>query len=99
MGLFVLVEYPHTLKEVCNMKLIQTLTNSNLNLNKTARIFETQPQKGMEALHVASWEVSTNSGGVEIAWNFQSFAMLEDAQQFAFQFIMPQGMIAKIVSA
>lgn len=81
------------------MKLIQTLTNSNLSLNKTARIFETTPQKGMEAIHVPSWEVSTNSGGVDIAWNFQSFAQLEDAQQFAFQFIMPQGFLCKIVSS
>jgi hypothetical protein len=80
------------------MKLIQTLTNGNLTLNKTARIFETTPQKGFEALFKPSYEVSTNSGGVDIAWNFQSFALLEDAQQYAFQFIMPKGMICKIVS-
>lgn len=49
------------------MKLIQTLTNSNLNLNKTARIFQTEPQKGMEAIHVPSWEVSVNYGGVDLA--------------------------------
>lgn len=81
------------------MKLIQTLTNSNLTLNKTARIFQTEPQKGMEAIHVPSWEVSVNSGGVDVEWQFQSFALLEDAQQYAFQFIMPQGFLCKIVSA
>ena len=79
------------------MKKIQTFSNANLELNKTAHIFETTPQKGMEALFVPSYEVSTNSGGVDIAWNFQSFALLEDAQQYAIQFIMPKGMLCKIV--
>lgn len=80
------------------MKKIQTLTNANLDSVKIANIFETTPQKGLEALHVPSWEVSTSSGGVDIGWKFESFASLEDAQQFAFQFIMPRGFLCKIVS-
>lgn len=79
------------------MKKIQTFSNHNLELNKTAHIFETQPQKGMEALFKPTYEVSTNSGGVDIAWNFQSFAQLEDAQSYAIQFIMPKGFLCKIV--
>lgn len=80
------------------MKKIQTFTNDNLELTKVARIFVTTPQKGMEALHVPTFEVSTHSGGVAVEWQFQSFQELEDAQQYAIQFIMPKGMIAKIVS-
>lgn len=80
------------------MQLIQTLTNSNLTLNKVARIYATTAQPGFEALHKPTYEVSVNSGGVDVKWNFQSFKELEDAQQYAFQFIMPKGMIAKIVS-
>lgn len=81
------------------MRKIQTFTNGNLESNKVANIFETTPQKGMEALHVPSYEVSTSSGGVDIAWKFESFALLEDAQQYALQFIMPKGFLCKIVSS
>lgn len=80
------------------MRKIQTFSNENLTLNKVARVFETTPQAGMEALHVPSFEVSTHSGGVDVEWQFQSFQQLEDAQQYAIQFIMPKGMIAKIIS-
>jgi hypothetical protein len=80
------------------MKKIQTFSNENLDHNRVARIFQTMPQAGMEALHVPTFEVSTHSGGVAVEWEFQSFQLLEDAQQYAIQFIMPQGMIAKIVS-
>jgi hypothetical protein len=84
------------------MKKIQTFTNANLESVKVANIFETQPQKGLaggiEAFHVPSYEVSTTSGGVDVGWKFESFAQLEDAQQFALQFIMPKGMLCKIVS-
>lgn len=80
------------------MKKIQTFTNANLESNRVAHIFETQPQKGFEAIHKPTYEVSTSSGGVDIAWTFQSFVELEDAQQYALQFIMPKGMICKIVS-
>lgn len=79
------------------MKKIQTFTNANLDAVKIANIFETQPQKGMEALHVPSYEVSTSQGGIDVGWKFESFAQLEDAQQFAIQFIMPKGMLCKIV--
>lgn len=80
------------------MKKIQTFTNGNLELNKVANIFETQPQKGMEAIHVPTYEVSTTSGGVDVGWKFESFATLEDAQAYAIQFIMPKGFLCKIVS-
>ena len=80
------------------MKKIQTFTNANLESVKIANIFETQPQKGLEAIHVPSYEVSTTSGGIDVGWKFESFAQLEDAQQYALQFIMPKGMICKIVS-
>jgi hypothetical protein len=85
------------------MKKIQTFTNANLELNKTAHIFQTMPQKGLSddvlALYKPTYEVSTNSGGIDIAWTFQSFIELEDAQQYALQFIMPKGMLCKIVSS
>jgi hypothetical protein len=81
------------------MKKIQTFTNANLEAVKIANIFQTTPQPGMEAIHVPSFEVSTTSGGVDVGWKFESFALLEDAQQFALQFIMPKGMLCKIVSA
>jgi hypothetical protein len=80
------------------MKKIQTFTNANLESVKIANIFETQPQKGLEALHVPSYEVSTTSGGIDVGWKFESFQELEDAQAYALQFIMPKGMICKIVS-
>lgn len=80
------------------MKKIQTFTNANLDSVKIANIFETQPQKGLEAIHVPSYEVSTTSGGIDVGWKFESFAQLEDAQQFALQFIMPKGMLCKVVS-
>jgi hypothetical protein len=80
------------------MKKIQTFTNANLESVKVANIFETQPQKGLEAIHVPSYEVSTTSGGIDVGWKFESFAQLEDAQQYALQFIMPKGMLCKIVS-
>uniref|UniRef100_A0AAU6VXY2 Uncharacterized protein n=2 Tax=unclassified bacterial viruses TaxID=12333 RepID=A0AAU6VXY2_9VIRU len=79
------------------MKKIQTFTNANLDSVKIVNIFETQPQKGMEAIHVPSYEVSTTSGGIDVGWKFESFAQLEDAQQYALQFIMPKGMLCKIV--
>lgn len=79
------------------MKKIQTFTNANLDSVKIANIFETTPQKGMEAIHVPSYEVSTSSGGVDVGWKFESFASLEDAQAFAIQFIMPKGFLCKIV--
>ena len=80
------------------MKLIQTFSNENLSLNKVARVYVTEPQPGFEAIHKASYEVSTHSGGVDVAWNFYSFAMLEDAQAYAIQFIMPKVMLCKIVN-
>jgi len=80
------------------MKKIQTFSNTNLELNRTAHIFQTTPTKGFEALYKPTYEVSTNSGGVDIAWNFQSFVELEDAQQYALQFIMPKGFLCKVVS-
>ncbi|MND53800.1 hypothetical protein D3C80_448470 [compost metagenome] len=80
------------------MKKIQSFSNSNLERNRVANVFETQPQKGFEAIHVPTYEVSTNSGGVDVEWQFQSFSELEDAQQYAIQFIMPKGFLCKIVS-
>lgn len=80
------------------MKKIQTFTNANLEANRVAHIFQTQPQAGLELLHKPTYEVSTSCGGVGIAWNFLSFVELEDAQQYALQFIMPKGMLCKIVS-
>lgn len=79
------------------MKLTHTFTNENLDANRIAKIFETQPQKGFEALHRPSWEVSTSVAGVGMDWKFESFALLEDAQQYAIQFIMPKGFLCKIV--
>ena len=79
------------------MKKIQTFTNANLESNKVAHIFQTSPQPGLEALYKPTYEVSTSSGGVDIAWTFQSFVELEDAQQYALQWIMPKGMLCKIV--
>ncbi len=80
------------------MRKIQTFSNENLELNRIARIFQTEPQKGLEAIHVPTYEVSTHAGGVAVEWEFQSFQHLEDAQQYALQFIMPRGMICKIIS-
>lgn len=80
------------------MKKIQTFSNTNLTLNRISHIYVTTPTPGLEDFHVPSYEVSTTSGGIDVGWQFQSFQHLEDAQQYALQFIMPKGMICKIVS-
>jgi len=74
------------------MKKIQTFSNNNLERNRVANIFVTDTLPGYKP----TYEVSTHSGGVEIEWEFKSFKELEDAQQYAIQFIMPKGFLCKI---
>lgn len=79
------------------MKLIQTFSNENKKANRIARIYQTTAQKGLEAIHKPTYELSCTTGGVGVDWEFKSYKNLEDAQQEALQFIMPPGMICKVV--
>lgn len=71
------------------MKLIQTFTNDNKDSNRIARIYATTAQKGLEALHVPTYELSCHNGGIDVDWTFESFKELEDAQLAAMQWIAP----------
>lgn len=73
------------------MKKIQTFKNENLELNRTATIFKSDTLPGFKP----TFEVSTNSGGVDVEWQFQTFGTLEDAQIYAIQFIMPNNFLCK----
>lgn len=73
------------------MKVIQTFKNENLDRNRVAKIYQSDTIPG----YPSSFEVATHSGGVKVEWEFKTFKAIEDAQQYAIQFIMPNNFLCK----
>lgn len=78
------------------MKKIVTYCSTNYQhkvpYDRVARIYESE-EPVFKGCH---FEVALNSGGVGVDWGFRPFRTLEDAQQYALQFIAPSHLLCKI---
>lgn len=59
--------------------------------DRVARIYESE-EPVFKGCH---FEVSTHSGGVGVDWEFKPFKDIQDAQEYALQFIAPPHILCK----